>query len=156
MAKEDLHEQDTVEEKPTEEAWREVGRQFEALGESLSRALQAAWESEETQEHVDRLHVQSMQDGLEKMVDRVNQTVREASESQQGRKLRTEAERTAESLRKAGEQTWREAQPQLLSALKKVNAELQRVIDNLEKESASDSEASASPPKETAAKADKD
>lgn len=128
------------EEQAAEEAWREVGRQFEALGESLSKAFRAAWEDEQTQQHV-----RSMQDGLEKMVDRVDRAVKEAGESEQGKRLRTEAEKTAESLRKAGEQTWQETRPQLISALTTVNAELQRLIESLEEKPASDSDPSEQP-----------
>jgi hypothetical protein len=125
-----MPEKETSGEHTPQEAWGEVGRQFEALGESLARAFRAAWESEET-----RRHVQSVQDGLEKMVDKVNRAVEDVSQSTQGKQLRTEAEKTAESLRKAGEQTWQEAQPHLLSALTKINAELKEVIDRMEQRS---------------------
>lgn len=150
MAEEQVHEHDAAKEQTTEDAWREVGRQFETLGESLSRAFRVAWEREETQQHV-----QSMQDGLEKMVERIDQAVREARESQQGKKLRAEAEKTAESLRKAGEQTWQEARPQLLTALKKANTELQRFIEDLENRPASDSEAPERPSSEGSREVDK-
>jgi hypothetical protein len=112
----------------TEEAWSEVGRQFEALGDSLSRAFRAAWESEET-----RRHVEAVQDGMEKMLSKVNRAVEEASQSPQGKKLRTEAAKTAETLRAAGEQTWQDAQPHLLSALTKINTELERILDRMER-----------------------
>ncbi len=135
MAEKETPERDAVQEQTTEEAWREVGRQFETLGESLSRAFRAAWESEETQQHV-----RSMQDGLEKMVDKVERAVKEASASKQGERLRTEAEKTAKTLRAAGEQTWQEARPQLLSVLTKANADLQRFIESLEEEPASEDE----------------
>lgn len=135
MAEEQTQEQNAAQEQSTEEAWREVGQQFEALGESLSRAFRAAWDSDETQRHV-----RSMQDGLEKMIEKVDHAVKDAGESQQGRRLRTEAEKTAETLRAAGEQTWQEARPQLLSVLKKVNAELQRLTESLEQEPPSGNE----------------
>jgi uncharacterized coiled-coil protein SlyX len=122
-----MSEEHTGEERTSEEAWSEVGRQFEALGESLAKAFRAAWEREET-----RRQVQSVQDGLEKMVNKVNRAVEDAGQSPQGQKLRTEAAKTAESLRAAGEQTWQEAQPHLLAALAKINAELKRVVDRME------------------------
>lgn len=133
-----MPEEQTSEEHTREEAWSEIGRQFEALGESLARAFRAAWESEET-----RRHVQSVQDGLEKMVNKVNRAVEDASQSPQGKKLRTEAVKTAESLRTAGEQTWQEAQPHLLSALTKINAELQGIIDRMERREAPSQEPAA-------------
>jgi hypothetical protein len=133
--KEQPQERDAAQEETAEETWREVGRQFEALGESLSRAFRAAWESPETQEQA-----RSMQEGLEKMVDKVEGAVREASETEQGKRLRTEAEKTAETLRAAGEQTWQEARPQLLSALRKANDELQAFIERMEQRPASKSD----------------
>lgn len=117
----------TSEQHATQEAWSEVGKQFEALGDSLARAFRAAWESEETHRHI-----QSVQNGLQKMVNKVNRAVEDASQSPQGQKLRVEAERTAESLRAAGEQTWQDAQPHLLSALTKINTELERILDRME------------------------
>ncbi|MGD2104105.1 MAG: hypothetical protein PVJ55_03185 [Anaerolineae bacterium] len=132
MAEEQTNEQRAERQQSAEDAWREVGRQFEALGESLSTAFRAAWEREETQQHV-----RSMQAGLEKLVDRVDRAVKEAAESREGRRLRAEAEQTAESLRHAGEQTWQEVRPELLNALTKANAELQRFIDELEQKQTS-------------------
>ncbi len=117
---------ENTEKQTTEEAWREVGRQFQTLGESLAETFRAARESEET-----RRHVQNMQDGLEAMVNKVDQALKEAIASPEGEKLRTEAEKAAESIQAAGEQTWQEAQPHLLSALNQINAELQKMIGRL-------------------------
>ena len=118
-----------TEKQSTEEAWRQVGQQFQALGESLAEAFRTAWESEET-----RQHVQNMQGGLKAMVDRVDQALQEVSASPGIEKLRTEAEKAAESLHTAGEKTWQEAQPHLLSALTQINAELQKMIGHLKEE----------------------
>jgi hypothetical protein len=120
---------ENTEKQTADEAWREVGRQFQALGESLAEAFRTAWESEET-----RRHVQNMQDGLEAMVNRVDQALKEAVASPKGEKLRAEAEKAAESLRTAGEQTWQEVQPHLLSALNQINAELQKMTGRLKGE----------------------
>jgi hypothetical protein len=124
-----MPEEHTSKERSTEEAWQEVGRQLETLGESLAKAFRAAWESEET-----RRHVQSVQDGMEKMVDKVSRAVEDASRSREAEKVRAEAARTAESLRTAGEQMWQEAQPHLLSALTTINAELKRAIERMERQ----------------------
>jgi len=128
------------EKQTTEEAWREVGLQFQALGESLAEAFRTAWESEETREHV-----QNMRGGLEAMVDKVDRALKEAAASPQGEKLRQEAEKAAETLRAAGEQTWQEAQPHLLSALNQINAELQKMIDRLKGEETTSEAPTAEP-----------
>lgn len=124
-----MTEKQTTEKQTTEEAWREVGRQFQTLGESLAEAFRTAWESEET-----RKHVENMQTGLEAMVARVDQTLKEISASPKAEKLRGEAEKAAEALRTAGEQTWQETQPHLLSALNQINSELQKLISRLKRE----------------------
>jgi hypothetical protein len=120
---------ENTEKQPTEEAWREVGRQFQTLGESLAEAFRTAWESEET-----RKHVENMQGGLEVMVSKVDAALKEASSTPAAEKLRAEAEKTAESLREAGEKTWQEARPHLLSALTQINEELQKLIGRLKQE----------------------
>jgi uncharacterized protein with von Willebrand factor type A (vWA) domain len=131
------------EKRTTDEAWREVGRQFQSLGESLAEAFRTAWESEET-----RGHVQSMEDGLEAMIEHIGRALKQARTSTEAQKVRGEAEKAAESLRAAGAHTWQEARPHLLAALTQINAELQRMIVRLEEESASEAPAAEGPPDE--------
>jgi hypothetical protein len=118
-----------TDEQTTGEAWREVGRQFQALGESLATAFRTAWESEENREHV-----QDMKTGLEAMVSEIGRAVQEASASPEAQRAREEVGRAAESARAAGAQALQEARPHLLSALRKVNAELQKMVHRLEQE----------------------
>ena len=118
-----------TEKQTTDEAWREVGRQFQALGESLAEAFRTAWESEEN-----RRHVENMQEGLEAMIEQVGQALKEADASPEAQKIRGEAEKATESLRAAGEQTWQEVRPHLLSALDQINAQLQKMIGRLKEE----------------------
>ena len=116
-------------EQTTREAWRQVGGQFQALGESLAQAFRTTWESEEN-----RQHLQDMQSGLEAMVGEVGQAIKDVSASPEGQKVRQEAEKAVTSARAAGEQAWQEAQPHLLSALRQVNAELQKMVGRLEEQ----------------------
>ena len=116
-----------TEEQTTQEAWRQVGGQFQALGESLATAFRTAWEDEEN-----RQHLRDMQAGLEAMVGEVGQAIKEAGASPEGQKARQEAEKAVASARAAGEQAWQETQPHLLSALRQVNAELQKMMGRLE------------------------
>jgi len=111
------------------EAWEEVGKQFQALGESLAVAFRTAWHNEEN-----RRRLQEMQAGLESMVNEVGKAIKESAASPQVQQMRTEAEKAAESLRAASEQTVQEVRPHLLSALRQVNAELQKMISRMEQE----------------------
>lgn len=111
-----------------EESWREVGQQFQALGESLGQALRTAWENETTQR---RVH--EMRDGLEAMANEIGRAVDDTTKSPQGQKVRQDAERAVEGLRSAGEQTVQEVRPQLINALQQLNTELQKLINRMEK-----------------------
>ena len=105
------------------DAWQEVGRQFQILGESLAAAVRASWSDPEH-----RKRVQEMQGSLETMVKDVDQALQDAVRSPQAQQARAEAKKAAESLREAGEQTVVEVRPRLLAALKQVNEELQQLF----------------------------
>ena len=111
--------------------WKDVGKQFEALGQSLATAFRAAVESEES-----RQRVKTMQTGLESLVNQVAKAIQEGAASPEAQKARTEAEKAAESLRTAGQKTWQESRPHLVSALRQVSAELHKMISQLEQEAA--------------------
>jgi hypothetical protein len=111
----------------TKEAWREVGRQFQALGDSLSEAFRAAWTDENNRERVEE-----MRTGIESMVNQVGKVLKDYSNTPEGQQVRQEAKRAAENFRTAGEQTMTEARPHLVTALRQVNSELQRMIDQMD------------------------
>ncbi len=108
------------------EGWQEVGRQFRTLGESLAAALRAGWENEET-----RSRVQDMQTGLAALVSEVGQAIQETVDSPGGQQVKAEAQKAASSVAGVLDETAEEVRPQLVSALRLVNTELQRVIDRL-------------------------
>jgi ElaB/YqjD/DUF883 family membrane-anchored ribosome-binding protein len=111
----------------TEDNWKEVGRQFETLGQSLAQAVRTAWENEENQRRV-----QELRTGLESMVRDVGKAIDDSANTPQGQKIRQDAGRAVESLRNAGEQTVQEVRPQLIRALEQVNTELQKLIDRMQ------------------------
>ncbi len=116
-----------TEKKSTEEAWRQVGRQLETLGESLASTFRTAWQKSEGSQEV-----QNMQTGLEAMVDKVGQAIKEVGATAEEKGVRQRMEETAEALHTAGSQTFEEARPHIVSALNQVNAELQKLIRNLQ------------------------
>jgi ElaB/YqjD/DUF883 family membrane-anchored ribosome-binding protein len=111
----------------TQQAWEEVGRQFEELGQSLAIAFQALWKREETQQHLD-----SVRQGLQALADEVSEAVTTTAASPEAQDVRARAQKTADSARKATEKAVEDARPQIVSALQQVNTELQRLIDHLE------------------------
>jgi hypothetical protein len=117
-------------EQPTnDEPWREVGKQFQALGESMARAVRAAWEDEKN-----RQQLRDLQAGMERMVDDIGEAIKQASESPEGQRIREEAKRAADSAHAAGSQAWQDARPHVVSALRQVGAELEKMIGKLEGE----------------------
>ena len=118
-----------MDEQATDEAWREVGRQFRVLGESLAQAFRAACADEGN-----RQHMLDLQAGLEAMVEKVGRAVDKAGASPAGQRARVETERAVESARAAGGQAWQDARPHVISALRQVSAELQKMATRLEEE----------------------
>jgi hypothetical protein len=124
----------------TNEAWQEVGKQFQALGESLATAFRAAWTDEQN-----RKRVQDMRQGVEQMLNDVGKALDETAKSPQMQQARTEAKRAAESMRVAGEQTYQELRPQIVSALRQLNTELQKFVVRMESKSAESAKANGTP-----------
>lgn len=109
-----------------EDSWREVGRQFEVLGDSLAQAVRTAWENEQTQRRV-----QEMRNGLESMVREVGRAIDESTQSPQGQQVKQEAQRAADSFRVATDKTIQDVRPQLIDALEKLNHELEKLVNRM-------------------------
>lgn len=122
----------TDEQKPPEsvsstEAWREVGQQFESLGQSLANAFRAMWAREENRQQVEQI-----KSNLEQMANEVSQAVKQAAGTVEGQDVKAHARKAAESAQKAGQVAIDEARPHLVKALRQVNTELQKLIDQWE------------------------
>ena len=108
-------------------SWQEVGRQFETLGATLSQVLRTTWNRVETNADAQQFKV-----SLEALLRDVGKAVEDAAATPEAQKLKDEAKRTAESLRVAGEQSVQEARPQIISALKQINEELDKLIQKVD------------------------
>jgi hypothetical protein len=71
---------------------------------------------------------------MERMVDDIGEAIKQASESPEGQRIREEAKRAADSAHAAGSQAWQDARPHVVSALRQVGAELEKMIGKLEGE----------------------
>jgi len=113
--------------KPSAEgAWEEVGRRFESLGRSLADAVSAAWSDEANQKAVNDVAA-----GIKSMAKDVADSVDEAARSPEGQKLRQEAEELTKAAAETGKQTFDEAKPQLVAALRSITEGLQSAISHL-------------------------
>ncbi len=104
--------------------WREVGEQFERLGQSLADALRVTFSEAEQSGQWERVRA-----GMESVAREVGQAVEDTAKSPKAQELKQEAQRTVEQLRTAGEQAVQDARPQLSTALRQVSVELQKLID---------------------------
>ena len=111
---------------PAGESWKEVGHQFEVLGESLAQAFRSAWGSIEN-----KTEAQQVKDSLESMVRQVGAAIEDTVKSPEGQKIKEDAKKTAETIRSASEKAVIEARPQIISALQKANEELKKLLDKL-------------------------
>ena len=118
------------EQQTSNEPWREVGKQFQALGESMARAFRAAWEDDEN-----RQQLRDLQADMERMVNDIGEAIKQASESPEGQRIREEAKKAADAAHAAGSKAWQDARPHVVSALRQVGAELEKMIGKLEEES---------------------
>jgi hypothetical protein len=122
-------EQDRTSEATSEQAWRRVGEQFEALGKSLAAAFEEAWHDE-----ANRQAAQDVESGLKSMSRAVADAVDQAAQSPEGQQFRADAERMARSAHVAGKQALDEARPQILAAFQSIQQGLQSAIDKLQSE----------------------
>ena len=109
------------------EAWREVGEQFQTMGESLAAAFRTAWENMEN-----RQQLEQVKSSFETMINEFSQVIKETVDSPEAQRARGEAEKAAQSARTAGRQTLEEARPHLVSALHDLRTQIDKMINGLE------------------------
>jgi hypothetical protein len=100
----------------------DLREEFHDLGQNLKKIINTAWESEE------RKKVQAdIQDGLDELGNAINKMIDEFKISETGKKVVKEVDDFGERLR-SGE-VRDQAHEGVLSALKKMNAELEKATD---------------------------
>ena len=108
------------------DAWKEVGSQFQALGAGLASAFRTAWTNEEN-----KRHAKEMQADLEAMVNELGAAIKAGATSPEVKQVKTEAGKTLETFRTAGEKTVQEVRPTLLAALHQANEQLQKLVGRM-------------------------
>ena len=79
-------------ERPSDDTtWREVGDQFQKLGENLAGALRATWEREKTRQNVHELET-----GMEGLVQSIGQAIDKFAASSEGQQAQAEAQKAVE------------------------------------------------------------
>jgi signal transduction histidine kinase len=108
--------------------WADVANEFQTLGETLGDAVRAAWQRNESNQHV-----RELQDSLNSIMEGVAQAIDGGITTPEAKQARDQLEKCAESIRQATEQASKDLRPELISMLRQANAELRRFSD-LDKE----------------------
>lgn len=123
----------TEEKKSQEQNWDEVGEQFEAMGKSLSAAIDETTQDEEVQQEFKQDLAE-----LKATAAQVSQKVKDAKDSGESPDLDDEAQKLSElsgalgkQAQAAGQGVAGAAQPHLSGALRSVQAGLNQIVDEL-------------------------
>jgi uncharacterized phage infection (PIP) family protein YhgE len=108
--------------------WADVANEFQTLGETLGDAVRAAWQRNESNQHV-----RELQDSLNSIMEGVAQAIDGGITTPEAKQARDQLAKVAESIRQATEQASKDLRPELISMLRQANAELRRFSD-LDKE----------------------
>lgn len=125
--------------------WAEPGQHFWVLGESLTAALKAAWQREETRQQLHKL-----QTGLQEVADQVGQTVKEVTASPQFRQACLEVDKATQPAQAAGQRAGQEIQPHLLTALRQLRSGVNKLISCLDPSAPTAAEPTHGPSEEAA------
>lgn len=101
--------------------------EFENLGQNLKNVINTAWESEERKQVQ-----QQVESGINELGQALNDFFINFSESEAGQQVKSEINELGERIR-SGEME-EKASDGLLSVLKKINTELEKATENMEKE----------------------
>ena len=105
--------------------WEDVAHELEALGKSLEDAVQAVWQRRENRERV-----RELRDSLQSMAQEVNCAIGESVATPEAQQARDQFRRVSESVRVAVERSTQELGPEVLSALRQINADLRRIANS--------------------------
>ena len=134
------------------DAWSEVGRQVQTLGETLAAAFKATIQDEQVQQHLDRV-----QSDLNAAGEQISQKAKEASDSMKNMNVDEETRKIGEEVQATGRDLADEIQPHLINALKKIQTGIDQIVDNLGSEAAQPTaDAEDAAPNDTTSTADKE
>jgi ribosome recycling factor len=103
-------------------SWDDVAREFQLLGKTLGDAVRAAWQRQDSGDHV-----RELQASLQSIIDEVNRAVDQGIATPEAQQARAQLTRLTESIRVATERTTEELRPELVALLRQANAELRRL-----------------------------
>jgi hypothetical protein len=109
------------------ESWQEIGQNFKDLGENLAAAFKAAYQNEETRQHLAEVQVL-----LTKVVDEVKRAGQNIAAAPEVQQVKEEVKKAAQTAKTTGQEAAVDWQPHLTAALQAVKVELDQLIQRLE------------------------
>jgi chaperonin cofactor prefoldin len=117
----------TTSQPPLSQAWEDLGKQFQTLGESIADTFRTAWTNEDN-----RQHVQNMRGGLEAMITEIDKVIKETTVTPNAQRVKDELGKTAKVMQSTGEQTVEEFRPQVAKTLRQFSDQLEKLINTME------------------------
>jgi hypothetical protein len=109
------------------ESWQEIGQNFKVLGENLAAAFKAAYQNEETRQHLTEVQVV-----LTKVVEEVKRSSQNIAATPEVQQVKVEVKKAAQTAKTTGQEAAVEWQPHLTAALQAVKVEIEQLIQRLE------------------------
>lgn len=109
--------------------WEEIGAKFTALGESLTEAVEDAWNDPKTQDVLENIR-----SGLQQAADEIEVAIENAKEDPGVKKFSEDATQAFNDLGEKGEEVVQNVRPHVVSALKSFTDALNSLISDIEKE----------------------
>ena len=119
---------DQKKEKETK-TWEEIGAKFTALGESLTEAVEDAWNDPKVQDVLENIR-----SGLQQAADEIEVAIENAKEDPGVKKFSEDATQAFNDLGEKGEEVVQNVRPHVVSALKSFTDALNSLISDIEKE----------------------
>jgi len=111
--------------------WDDVIHDFQALGESITRAIQGAVQDERSKKPLNEV-----KQGLENVADQVTKSVNEAAQSARSQarsqNIKTEVRKAVDEVKDMGDKVYSESKPILVNALATLGEGIQMLIERLE------------------------
>lgn len=110
-------------------SWEEVGAKFTALGETLTEAVEDAWNDPRTQDVLEQI-----KNGLHQAADEIEGAIDAAKEDPGVQQFTEDANQAFHDLGEKGEEVVQNVRPHVVKALKSFTDALNNLISDIEKE----------------------
>ncbi len=123
---------------PEPNPWDDVLKDFQSLGQSITKAVQDALHEEKYKESLKEIRYD-----LESTANQVAKSIDEAVKASQTEEVKAGVKKAAEDVKEAGDKVYSDTKPHLINALQSLDQGIQKLIDRLQEAQAEPSAAKA-------------